>query len=77
MRSRTPLPAQFAERPSQFDRPPVWPPLPGEVRARAGSAVLPWHSRELRVTPWLIAVVLALNLVLTAALVVVLRYLLG
>jgi serine/threonine-protein kinase len=88
MRSRTPVPAQLAERPQlverpqferppQFDRPPVSPLLPGEPRGRAESVRVPWHSREIRVTPWLIALVLALNLVLTAALAVVLRYLLG
>jgi serine/threonine-protein kinase len=77
MRSRTPLPAPPGERPLQFDRPPPSPFTPADVRSRAESAAAPWHSRELRVTPWLIALVLAGNLVLTAALVVVLRYLLA
>lgn len=67
------------DRPEQFDRPPVSPfarPDP-RVRDAAAMAAAPWHSRELKVTPYLITLVLALNLLLTAALMVVLRYLLA
>ena len=64
------------DRPPQFDRPPVSPfarPDP-RVREEPVAPTMPWHSRELKVTPWIIAVVLALNLLLTGALVVVLRH---
>jgi len=67
------------DRPAQFDRPPVSPfarPDP-RVRDADSTAAAPWHSRELKVTPYVIALVLALNLLLTAALMVVLRYLLA
>jgi serine/threonine-protein kinase len=67
-----------AERPHQFDRPPVSPFAPADARSHdAAASNLPWHSRELKVTPWLVAVVLALNLVLTGALLVVMRHFLG
>ncbi|MDB4928898.1 MAG: hypothetical protein JWM10_1382, partial [Myxococcaceae bacterium] len=80
MRGRTPARGQLGERPPQFDRAPVSPASPfspADARARTDASSVPWHSRELRVTPWLVALVLALNLLLTAALVVVLRYLLA
>lgn len=67
------------DRPEHFDRPPVSPSIRPEARVRDTVPLVraPWHSRELKVTPYLIALVLALNLVLTAALMVVLRYLLA
>jgi hypothetical protein len=66
------------ERPAEFDRPPTSPFAPAEARARDDAASpLPWHSREIKLTPWIIALVLTLNLVLTAALVVVLRHFLS
>lgn len=66
------------ERPTQFDRPHISPFAPPDPRHGDDlDASLPWHSREVRLTPWIIALVLALNLLLTAALVVVMRHFLG
>ncbi len=66
---RNDRPPEFDPSPvSRFDRPDL------RVRDAPTASVLPWHSRELKVTPWIIAVVLSLNLVLTGALGVVLRH---
>lgn len=69
-------PALRTERPPAFDRSPVEPAPPREEHAveEDDSA---WYAREVRLTPVSIAVVLMLNLVLTGALVVVLKHLLG
>jgi serine/threonine-protein kinase len=77
MQRRSPTPLRN-ERAATFDRPPVSPVARPDTRVRdvPAAAPLPWHSREVKLTPWLIALVLALNLLLTAALLVVLRYLL-
>jgi serine/threonine protein kinase len=77
LQRQSPTPMR-AERPHEFDRPPVSPFAPADGRSRDGAASnLPWHSRELKVTPWLVAAVLALNLVLTGALLVVMRHFLA
>ncbi|MDO9021450.1 MAG: protein kinase [Deltaproteobacteria bacterium] len=74
LQRQSPAPMRV-ERPQQYDRPPISPFAPAEARPRDDVAsAQPWHSRELKVTPWLIAVVLALNLVLTGALLVVMRH---
>lgn len=77
MQRRSPTPVRN-ERAATFDRPPVSPIARPDTRARdvPAAAPMPWHSREVKLTPWMIALVLALNLLLTAALLVVLRYLL-
>ncbi len=77
MQRRSPTPLRN-ERAATFDRPPVSPIARPDTRVRdvPAAAPLPWHSREVKLTPWMIALVLALNLLLTAALLVVLRYLL-
>lgn len=71
----SPAVARATERPAPFDRSPVEPGPPRESRPRVSRVA--WHARELRVTPLTIAVVLALNLVLTGALIVVMKQLLG
>ena len=76
MQRRSPTPLRN-ERAATFDRPPVSPAARPDTRVReAPAAPVPWHSRELKLTPWIIALVLALNVLFTAALLVVLRYLL-
>ncbi len=69
-------PAVRAERPQEFDRSPVAPAPPKDERLAVEDPSA-WYARDVRLTPVSIAVILALNLVLTGALVVVLRYLLG